>query len=134
MADSQDALQFSASDFGYLAFSEPQQPSDDLAIELYSGIGEATDREITDENYATCDPCVLLRFNCDEDLGTCDQRFLATSGTIEIDTFSGDFVGTLRDAVLVEVTIEGITSTPVPDGEVICLDDYAFDAVIQTGD
>ena len=118
--------------FLYFALSAEAAPQDDLSIEIYSNIGTSGDRIILDENYSVCDPCVLLRLGCDENFDNCSQRFLANSGTIAIESFEGTFTGQLEGVELIEVTIgEGAVSTPVPGGDVWCLDGYAFQAEIQ---
>lgn len=132
-AASQDAFNLGTF-LGYLAIASAEPPSDDLAIELYSDLSSTGERTIQDENYATCDPCVLFRRDCDENLSNCSQRFLAREGTIEIDEIDGTLAGRLRDLVLVEVTIdEDSNSTEVVDGEILCIDSYDFSAEIQSG-
>ena len=133
-AASEDAFQLPGDALGYLAIASAVAPSDDLAIELYSDFGATGPRTILEEDYATCNPCVLLRRDCDENLDNCAQRFLATEGTIAVDTFDTTFAGTLEGVVLVEVTLDAdLHATPVPGGEVLCIDAYDFEAPIQTG-
>jgi hypothetical protein len=83
-----------------------------------------------DQNYETCQTCVLIRENCGEN--GCETTYFATGGSIEvasIDKANNIINATLSDLVLVEVTIDAETysSTPVANGKVYCIDSVSLD-------
>ena len=78
-----------------------------------------------DQNYETCETCVLIYADCGVE--TCNKIFYATAGSIEIsaiDQTAGTITAKLKNIVAIEVTIdpEFYTSTPVPNGETYCVD------------
>lgn len=121
----------------YTAVSSTTDPHDRLLIEFWSGLPGPGTYELgvdpLDQNYATCDTCVLVRTDCDAQ-GSCEKMFFATRGTVVITEVSialNSFVGTLNNVELVEVTLDALwNSTPVPDGEDWCIAEYAFDTSI----
>jgi hypothetical protein len=115
-------------------------PYDRLTVELYYGLGGAEPlmgpgtvqigATAADKNYGTCTTCVRLLKNCTAS-GGCTKVYLATEGTITITEFAngGDFVGSMTDVKLQEVTIaqDGTyTSTPVTNGTWWCVDSFSF--------
>jgi hypothetical protein len=125
-------------DMLYIAKSSATDPTDQLQIELYYGLGDEPLRApgtVTigaipaDRNYATCTTCVRLRQGCTTGSGCTGKIFLATQGTITVTEFAsgGNFVGTMSNVKLQEVTIASdYTSTPVTNGAWWCLDSYSF--------
>ena len=115
-----------------------------LSIEIYEdfgGLGVAGEYEITDQNYADCGNCVLIRVCNNETCSNPSQIFLARSGTLELlapaelfGELDANFEGTLRAVTFTEVTINAdtFTSTPVPNGETWCVDLFEFNSPIST--
>ena len=83
-----------------------------------------------DQNYSSCANCVLV-------VNDADQIFFAVDGQINITQFGtadGDvYAGTLTNVVLQEVTIASGTfvSTPVPGGDLWCIDSMPFHAYLN---
>jgi hypothetical protein len=102
-----------------------------VSAEAYFGTGAVEGSatvELTDENYATCTHCVVLRTDCVPS-GSCGTSYLATQGTLEfaaLTTISMDAV--LTNARLIEVTFDTKTfeSTPVPSGRSYCIERVTF--------
>jgi hypothetical protein len=122
----------------YVAQSTTATPVDVLTIQFIGdngGAEAAGSYELTGENYENCGNCITIFVGCDEALGNCSKTFLAQSGTLDITAIgdSGDrLTGTLSNLVLAEVTIDDdFVSDLVPDGEIWCLENYAFDVGIQ---
>jgi len=114
-------------------------PVDALTFELFYEFG-ADDgphsHVFSGENYDACHTCAIMYERC-FDPENCERTFLAVSGTLEVTAQGvvGDqLTGTLTDVSFREVTIDWDTfhSTPVVDGDVWCLDSFAFDTTIQT--
>jgi len=77
-----------------------------------------------DASYADCSTCIVIRTKCDGTLSNCAKSFIATSGTLDLTTFSGknQKLEALVDVTMVEVTIDDkLVTTPVPNGETWCL-------------
>lgn len=77
-----------------------------------------------DASYADCSTCIVIRTKCDGNLSNCAKSFIATSGTLDLTTFSGknQKLEALVDVTMVEVTIDDkLVTTPVPNGETWCL-------------
>lgn len=121
--------------FVYLAQDTLATPVDVLTFELTGGTPAVGTLPITSAGYDTCVNCVLLYRDCDANLANCAKTLIAQGGSIEVSSTgsTGDtFAGTLHEAELVEVTIDGNGVTaPVSGGEQYCQAPYAFSAVIQ---
>ncbi len=118
----------------YTADASLTFPTDSLAIEIYDEPPTAGSYTLG-ENYETCLYCVLIYTDCDE--SSCGSTLLATGGTLnitEVGVDGGRFTGTLTNAQFEEVAINEDTfrSTPVPGGELRCVDSYSFDIFIGT--
>jgi hypothetical protein len=77
-----------------------------------------------DASYADCSTCIVIRTKCDGNLSNCAKSFIATSGTLDLTTFSGknQKLEALVDVTMVEVTIDDkLVTKPVPNGETWCL-------------
>lgn len=126
-------------DIIYARRSSTDATFDDLTIEIYGSRGGPTAPTmftLTGDSYANGTVCVVLRTNCNL-VGECEKTFLATIGTVTIDSIGSagaSLTGSIQDINLVEVTIDNTTfeSTPVPDGQTICIVDFSFDHVIQS--
>ncbi|NOZ00579.1 MAG: thioredoxin family protein [Deltaproteobacteria bacterium] len=81
--------------------------------------------QITDDDFANCDICMLMFENCTE--SKCDRIYLAQEGTIDIsklDGANGPFEATLHNVVMREAVIgaEDFSTKIVDDGKNWCLD------------
>lgn len=109
-----------------------------MSMDFYFTLG-ATDGPHTvtfdGENLSTCHSCFLVRRKCGATSCISGQVFLAQEGTAEFTELgaAGERMkGTIRNAVLAEVTIEsGLNTVLVPGGETWCIDNYAID--LQVG-
>jgi len=126
----------------YAATSEAD-PNDFFSLEfietsagpspLDGGVGTYTfGSTADDQNYETCQTCLLMGSNCTADAG-CESYYFATSGSVEITTVdlaSNTLAGRLVGADLEEVTVDFDTyiSTPVANGKSWCVADVAFDS------
>lgn len=122
----------------YQAANRDREPFDLVAIEFYGGeFGGASapgTYDLSGSNYETCGNCVLVRTGCSSQ-GGCSKTFYADAGELVVTSWEpgeAGFKGFLDGVVLQEVTIDPDTfrSTPVADGAVWCLDQYAFEAAI----
>jgi len=99
----------------------------------YTGSGTFDFSTGADNNYATCNECVLLFQDLDQN-GQPAKTFFQSSGTFDItsaDTAGGFLHGTLSDVKFVEVTIDpnnNYTSTPVPGGACLHLTSASVDS------
>ena len=119
----------------YSADSGSTPPVDNFSIEVYAierfgGPSTPGVYPIQDENYADCGLCVTGRWSCGAD-GRCANGFLASNGTVEITEMPqavGDaFGGTVSNVWMRAVTVSGAdVSTPVPGGDVWCIDGFSF--------
>ncbi len=108
-----------------------------MSMDFYFTLG-ATDAPHTvtfdGENLQTCHSCFLVRRKCGATSCISGQVFLAQEGTAEFTELgaAGERMkGTIRNAVLAEVTIEsGLNTVLVPGGETWCIDDLAIDVQI----
>lgn len=110
--------------------SADTEPNDFISLELWSGLGGATEAgtyTIADENYADCGNCILLGQNCTGE-GGCSKLFLANTGTLEITTLNATTLeGTLSNMTLVEIDLDDDdNSTPVAGGETWCISSFSF--------
>jgi hypothetical protein len=120
----------------YSALTSWQDPTDELAVEIWEAAGGPTEPgtyTITDAGYDVCSLCVAVFAGCDEN--GCGKAFLAVSGELEIYGTGGPgdwFAGALSNVELIEVTIDPETwaSTPVPDGQTWCIELFPFAAEI----
>ena len=121
----------------YGAFEPTAHLANYLMFELWQRFGAPSEPGVypfVADNYLTCTTCVLLVYNCDDDL--CEKLFLANSGTMTIDSVGGvgvNFTGNLSDVTMTEVTYDPDTyeTTPVVDGETWCLDNVPFAIPIE---
>jgi hypothetical protein len=130
----------------YIADSQIEPPYDTLRIELYYDGGDPPPLEgpgtyelaasEAERNYATCGTCVLIAAGCTGPTETCETVFFHTGGILELESnvaIGEPLRGSLRDVVLIEVTIESGTSesVPVPDGQAWCIDELHFDVPLD---
>lgn len=115
-----------------------------LSIELYEAYGSATEAGTvalteTEGNYATCGTCIVLQTGC-EAHGShfhCDATFMPRAeGNLRIDALGAGpgerLAGELQQVVFREVTIaEDYTTSPVSEGELLELNSWSFDAVLE---
>lgn len=90
-----------------------------------------------DDNYASCDRCVLVFADLDVD-GAPAKIFYQESGTMQLDSIESPpgpvTAGSLSNVKLIEVTIaEDFTSTPVPGGACLTLAAVAWDTTPVEG-
>ncbi len=91
-----------------------------------------------DDNYASCDRCVLVYADINAD-GAPTKTFFQESGTIKIDAVDSPpgplTVGSLTNVKLIEVTIDpdDYTSVPVANGACLVLDSLAWDTTPVNG-
>jgi len=122
--------------------SSQATPYDLLSIEFFPEVGGPAPSPLTgpgtypigatpaDQNYQTCQTCVLIREQCGD--ASCDKTYFATSGSLVVtqyDLASGIFVGTLNDVQFREVTIDpnaDFRSTVVPNGSTWCIEQTSY--------
>jgi hypothetical protein len=117
---------------------------DKVALELYSGtatFGGGDPQPGTypltgDElQFQTCGVCVLLYANDMAGPGfpDPDKAYMATGGTVVLDTVGATLAGSLSNVTFQEVTIDPGTavSTPVPGGCNAALDSATFDVTVD---
>jgi len=121
-----------------IVYGEAQHWSS-LSLELVNGSEGAADLS-TQADYQTCDHCVLYYYNC---IGmqdfTCEAEFLATVGQLEVLQINDQapWNGLLEfeafDVELAEVEINWNTyeSTFVPDGAVVCVDEWHVETSVE---
>jgi hypothetical protein len=123
----------------YQGRTSTTDPYDFVTVEFYRAAGGPGAYElgatVADQNYATCENCVLVGSGCTSGAG-CAQIFFATGGTVNVTSWGdigGTFSGTLENARLIEVTIAGgtYTSTPVPGGDTWCITSMPFTATVE---
>ena len=122
--------------FIYQARNVDGVPFDELQIlsyqaSPYNGPSSPGSYSLDGSNYADCALCVLLIGDC-SDSYQCDQVFFVSEGTLNIQSLTdhgGPFRATLRDAVFEEVEIDPSTyeTTPIPGGDVWCVDEISID-------
>lgn len=114
-----------------------EQP-DVFAIQMYSGYGTFTDGFPTqfpatipiagDEGqYATCGACVVILPDVQADGTETGNSYLATSGTLTIDSMSPMLTGSLSNLVFTQVVLDDENmSNPDPSGCTSSIDALAF--------
>lgn len=103
-------------------------PRDEMRFKLNDDYEVDKTYQIDDVNRATCTACLSIQTGCDEG-GDCTTRYNAGAGELTInalDTSTGEFEATLKDARFVEVTHEGDYSIIVDDGGGWCIDAHTF--------
>lgn len=105
----------------------PGAEQDAVYIEFFDTAGAQTAgsfdvSKAPDDNYSTCAHCILAY----EDINTATPiAYFQESGTLTVtspDTlYTGASAGSLDSIKLVEVTLEGTTTTPVPGGKCLSL-------------
>ena len=124
--------------------STPGPPFDQIRIDMFYGYGDppAHERPGTyhlastpdERNYESCGVCVLGLTNVHPDSGDYEQLFFQTGGQLVVDSagvVGETFAGSLHGLTMEEVTLEGMTTVPVPGGEGWCIDLLEFEAVIH---
>jgi hypothetical protein len=116
---------------------------DFVSIELYQGFGVFTGAiepgvyDLTGEEaqYATCGACVLIHADVTglPSAYNPTEYYMATGGTLVLDSVEGDLVGAVYDATFQRVTIDGTTyqSTPTDPACTTALQNVEFDTAIQ---
>ncbi|MEC9466031.1 MAG: hypothetical protein VX834_09620 [Myxococcota bacterium] len=126
--------------FRYQASTSEAAPFDavfiDSFFEQYGGPSTPGSYSLEGFNYADCGLCLLATLGCTSQ--GCDTYFYADAGALDITAFGQDgqaFTGVMRDVIFREVTIDPQTyqSTPVPGGQVWCMDGYTFDVTVGAG-
>ncbi len=107
-------------------------------MELVAGLGVFADGLVPgtytlsgDElSYETCGACILLFANAEDDNA---QIYMATGGTLKLDSVQGQLTGSVSNLTFQHVTIDekSLVTTPVNDGCVSAITSASFDAVIQ---
>lgn len=122
----------------FYSSSSGQEPNvQQLSLDLYFPFG-ANPKPHTltfdGENLQTCHSCFLVRRDCNASSCISGKVFLAQEGTAELTSLGAigeRLQGTIRNAVLSEVTIEAeLLTVLVPNGETWCIDDYSFDVEV----
>jgi hypothetical protein len=93
----------------------------------------------TQTQYQTCDTCLLFEAECVGEWNyTCEAEFLASAGSLEVTAiadppWSGQLAFEGFDMELVEVEINWNTyeSTPVPDGLVLCVNEWYVETSVE---
>ena len=102
----------------FSAKSSSQEPFDELYLEIWGDL-EAGETAFTIENYEDCSTCLTLYASCAET--SCAKIFLAQAGSLQLEPLEEGWQSTLRDLVLVEVTLDGDESTWVEEPEGWCI-------------
>ncbi len=115
-----------------------------LGLEIYESFGGPTSPGVVDitdveTNYATCGTCLIFRTGCTAhgDHFHCERTFMPRAeGQVQLDAIGAKagepFTGELRELVFQEVTIaEDFQTHPVTDGEVLHLNAWAFDVLLD---
>ena len=110
---------------------------DVLSVQIYSapqygGPTTPGTYSLEGSNYETCGLCVLIYAGCDS--SSCAKTYFADEGSVTITELDGSFAATLNGVKLKEVTINPVTfaSTPVPGGELWCLDGTKCGTALNT--
>jgi len=120
----------------YTGLSSATAPLDRLTVDFYFTLGALDGTQVVDlafEDPADCHTCVALYRGCSAATCALATVFLPASGLLEVEATggAGDPFTARLDARLVEVTIEDQHATPVPGGEVWCLEELALSATID---
>lgn len=126
--------------YGYTPNTGDTNLPDEGWIEFWSNESTGTfDLSVDpDDSYATCEHCVRVFEDIDQDNNIARQYF-QSSGTMEItdatDLLNGVSAGSLTDVTLVEVTIDPNTyeSTPVADGSCLHISSFQWDTTPSVG-
>ena len=118
-----------------------------LYVENYPSFGGASGAETrtlddTEVNYATCGVCVLLKTGCQQhgDHAHCGSTYMPEAGASVTfdelgDEVGGSWSGSLSPIRFIEVSMDSDSyeTTPVSDGDIIELDAWDFDVVLEEG-
>lgn len=125
--------------------SQSALPHDILSLQIYGDLDGAASSagtyQLDDFNYATCVNCLLVYTDCTTD--SCAKTFIAGRGELDISAsgqvdgeFRNDetFAATLRNAELVEVTIDPNTyeARLVEGGESWCISEFTWSDTIRS--
>lgn len=125
----------------YAAESNTESPRDALLIELYAGLGDppplsgpgsyTLGASLAERSYHSCGTCIMLYTGCAEG-GGCEKSYFAIAGELEVQSWGERFTGQLKNLELMEVTMDSqFRTTPVPNGEGYCIEEYPFDAPVN---
>lgn len=134
------SVDYSDGNWIYFAESDPAYPKDILRIEIYPSLGGPDSPgtyalQPSDTSYENCSMCITISQNC-SDPGSCEKIFMPTEGTLNLtalgqnpgESFTGEILGcTLREVL---IDWDTFVTTPVPGGDVWCIDSFNFDATI----
>ncbi len=125
------------------ALSSTTRPYDSFDLEFYGpdsplekGPGTyLLGSTVEDQNYASCNNCLILRQNCDANVG-CETIYFAKSGEVIVDAVTlvpGVFTGRIVNVILEEVEFgtETFETIPVVNGKTWCIAETAFDVVSE---
>ncbi|MEZ4366017.1 MAG: hypothetical protein R2939_06990 [Kofleriaceae bacterium] len=114
-------------------------PADGVQIELYAGFGALSGGIVPDTytitgdelNYATCGVCVTIQADITQD--AVGSVYMATGGSVTINSISPTFSATASNLTFEHVTIDPQTfqSTPVGDGCNSSITSVAIDATLE---
>ena len=134
------ALTTAGTEEGFLqieAISTVDNPYNYLGLELLWDEKALTTVEFAGENYADCETCLTADYGCTASK-VCDQRFLATSGSLEIIEWGE--VGETVKVALTQVEMREVTypdperpffTELVPEGAGWCLDAIELEATLD---
>ncbi len=130
-------------DITLTALSSTTAPNDSFNLEFYGADSPIEKGPGTyllggtaaDQNYETCNNCLLLKQNCGANTG-CETIYFAKSGEVVVDVITlapGLFTGKLVNVVLeeVEVGTETFATTPVPNGKTWCIAETPFNVAAE---
>ncbi|MDX9721971.1 MAG: hypothetical protein RBU37_14585 [Myxococcota bacterium] len=132
-------LEFAETAEGFLmyeAIDAEGEPYNYLYLELLWGFATETEVLFADENYNDCITCLNVEVGCTSE--SCEKRFLAYAGSLDLEAWGAagtNLQATLRHVELREVVFEDpenpFVSTPVPDGEIYCIDELHVDVLLD---
>jgi hypothetical protein len=112
---------------------------DDIFSMEFYGAQAAGAYDLTGTNYADCPQCVVVWQDSADDPAATPKIFFQDTGEMTIEEFTATAQGgigqkskgVLKDVRLIEVTIDGATytSTPVPGGACLLLEEGAWDTM-----
>ncbi len=131
--------------WSYKGYSQARYPMNVLRFEMWKGNGAPTEPGTypigeDETSYATCANCMVFEYNCDyNDQGVryCGRTYMPAQGgeivISEISDVPGDMLSvTFNNVALQQVTIaQDMTTTPVENGDVWCLDTYTFSVMVK---
>ena len=128
--------QASDGNISFTGISAEAAPYDVLLVQSfadYNGPTTPGTYDLAGINFKDCGLCLRILSQCNDE--GCQKTFYAQQGSVEITSIGmegSQFTARFSNVVFEEVTVaDDLISTPVPNGETWCMDDFAFDEPIS---